>query len=94
MATVKLTLYNAERDILVDMNVSAADAQRASTVGKDLGAEDDNNNNKNHEKQAILLTANLLTANTYLILSECTEAEALAPINGRPPKAPTPPANI
>ncbi|XP_043489893.1 uncharacterized protein LOC122516283 [Polistes fuscatus] len=31
MATVKLTLYNAERDILVDVNVSAADAQRAST---------------------------------------------------------------
>ncbi|XP_048515807.1 uncharacterized protein LOC125502119 isoform X3 [Athalia rosae] len=31
MATVKLTLFNAERDILVDVDVSAADAQRAST---------------------------------------------------------------
>ncbi|CAH2084224.1 unnamed protein product [Euphydryas editha] len=31
MATVKLTLFNAERNILVDVDVSAADAQRAST---------------------------------------------------------------
>ncbi|XP_068992213.1 uncharacterized protein [Neodiprion pinetum] len=31
MATVTLTLYNAEKDILVDVDVSAADAQRAST---------------------------------------------------------------
>ncbi|KAH0557658.1 hypothetical protein KQX54_009807 [Cotesia glomerata] len=31
MATLKLTLFNAERDILVDVDVSAADAQRAST---------------------------------------------------------------
>lgn len=31
MATVKLTLFHAERDILVEVNVSAADAQRAST---------------------------------------------------------------
>ncbi|CAH2088166.1 unnamed protein product [Euphydryas editha] len=31
MATVKLTLLNTERNILVDVDVSAADAQRAST---------------------------------------------------------------
>ena len=31
MATVKLTLFDAEKDFLVEVNVSAADAQRAFT---------------------------------------------------------------
>lgn len=31
MATVTLTLIHAEKDILIEVNVSAADAERAST---------------------------------------------------------------